>query len=284
MPETTTWKQLLANAGAQLGARHEAEALAMYVLQVDRAWLFAHATDAVAASVLATFEQLVQRRAAGEPLAYILGTRGFRNLSLRVTPDTLIPRPDTELLVEEALARFPVEATGCVVDLGTGSGAVALALAGERSQATVVATDASARALAVAGTNACDNGIDNVHFVQGDWCAPLSAANYAMVVCNPPYVAAGDPHLMQGDLPHEPVDALVSGPDGLDAVRRLVAEVPQVLVAGGWLLLEHGWDQGAAVRQLLQEGGFAAVFTARDLEDRERVSGGRLASPEPVGG
>lgn len=268
-------RDLLAAATARLGGRHEAEWLLMHALGVDRAWLFAHATDEVAADAATRFRALVARRVAGEPVAYILGSRGFWNLNLQVTPDTLIPRPETELLVELALSRLPKGRALNVADLGTGSGAVALALARERPLVRLVATDASASALEVAQENARRHELENVRFVRGNWCAALDDARFDLVVSNPPYIEAADPHLEQGDLRFEPVAALASGDDGLDAIREIVCEAHRHLVAGGWLLLEHGWDQAAAVRRLLERDGYAEVFTAQDVEGRDRVSGGR---------
>ena len=253
----------------------DAQWLLAHVLGQSPAWLYAHANDAVEAAVAARFESLLERRHAGEPVAYLTGHRGFWTLDLQVTPDTLIPRAETELLVELALARLPSDRMLLVADLGTGSGAIALALARERPRARVLATDASPAALAVARDNAAALGITNIAFACGDWCAPLNDRRFDLIASNPPYIAADDPHLSRGDLRHEPPAALASGTDGLDAIRAIVAAAPLHLVAGGWLLLEHGLAQGAAVRALLQRGGFIEVRTDRDLEGRERVSSGR---------
>ena len=271
-------RALLAAATARLGERVDAEALLLHVLDQPRSWLFAHADDALDADVQAAFEALVARRAAGEPVAYLTGRRGFWTLELEVTPATLIPRPETELLVELALERLPRDVACLVADLGTGSGAIALALASERPRVRVVATDASADALAVARRNAQRLGMANVHFVHGDWLAPLAGERYALIASNPPYIEAADSHLAQGDLRYEPATALASGADGLDAIRRIVADAPAHLEAGGWLLFEHGWNQGDAARALLREAGYVQVFTAQDLEARDRVSGGRWPS------
>jgi release factor glutamine methyltransferase len=199
-------------------------------------------------------------------------------MDLAVGPATLVPRPETERLVELALERLPADRAVDVADLGTGSGAIALAIAGERPRARVVATDASAAALAVASRNAATLGLDasRVAFVQGDWWAPLDARRFDLVASNPPYIAEGDPHLSRGDLRFEPRDALASGTDGLDAIREIVDGAPAHLVAGGWLLLEHGFDQGEAVRRLLEARGLVDVDTARDLEGRDRVTLGRM--------
>jgi release factor glutamine methyltransferase len=271
---------LLRDAAAQLSmpeGRYEVERLLMHVLERDRAWLFAHASDLVSPGVQAAFSALLRRRIAGEPVAYLTGTRNFWTLELKVTPDTLIPRPETELLVELALERLP-ETTPCrVADLGTGSGAIALAIASERPNARVIGTDASTPALMIASDNARANDVHNVEFRHGSWFVPLAGERFQMVVSNPPYIAEGDPHLRQGDLRFEPAGALSSGIDGLDAVREIAAEAPRYLLAGGWLLIEHGWEQGDAIRKLLAQTGFGEISTARDLEGRDRVTLGRIA-------
>ena len=254
----------------------DAAVLLAHVLGRARAWLYAHGGDPVEATTADAFRALLDRREAGEPVAYLCGQRGFWTLDLAVTPDTLIPRADTELLVELALQRLPGDRALRIADLGTGSGAIALALASERPRARVLATDASAAALAVAADNARRLALDNVEFHQGDWFAALPGQRLDLVASNPPYIAADDPHLAQGDLRYEPAGALASGADGLDDIRRIIADAPGHLLPAGWLLLEHGWTQGAAVRALLQAGGFADVATVQDLEARDRVSLGRL--------
>ena len=266
---------LLREASARI-AREDAEPLLAHALGRDRAWLFAHATDPVPAAAAADFRALVARRAAGEPVAYLTGRRGFWTLDLEVTADTLIPRPETELLVELALARIDPDAPARIADLGTGSGAIALALASERPAAVVVATDVAKATLAVAVRNAQALAVGNVWFRRGDWCGALGHDRFDLIASNPPYIATGDRHLDEGDLRHEPPRALSSGVDGLDAIRAIAAAAPGHLVPGGWLLLEHGLDQGPAVRALLEQAGFVAVETARDLEDRDRVTLGRL--------
>ena len=270
--------ELLREAAARLpgdDARHEAEQLLLHVLGVERAWLFAHATDAVDAEARERFEVLLARRIEGHPLAYLVGRRGFWTLDLQVNTATLIPRPETELLVELALARLPDDDMLRVADMGTGSGAIALSIASERPLATVMATDVLGPALAVAVKNAQAHGLENVWFRRGHWYAALGADRFDMIVSNPPYIAAGDPHLAQGDLRFEPPPALASGADGLDAIREIVAGAHEHLVPGGWLLMEHGWDQGAAIRALLQQAGFAEAQTVQDLEQRDRVTLGR---------
>jgi len=278
MPEV---RQMLADAATRLGDRAEASILLAHALGKSRTWLVAHADDPVDANGVAAFAALVERRATGEPVAYLAGHRGFWTLELEVTPATLIPRPETELLVELALAKMPREGTPEVADLGTGSGAIALAIARECPHARVLATDASAAALAVARRNADANRVSNVGFAEGDWFAALEGKRFDLVVSNPPYIASGDPHLAQGDLRFEPVSALASGPDGLDDIRRIVAGAQAHLIPGGWLLLEHGWDQGNAVRDLLEAADYREVFTAQDLEHRDRISGGRSRCIQP---
>ncbi|WP_156924759.1 peptide chain release factor N(5)-glutamine methyltransferase [Pseudoxanthomonas sp. J35] len=274
-PDPVRLDALLREAAARIG-REDAEPLLVHALGVDRAWLFAHASDPVPADEAVRYRALVERRAAGEPVAYLTGRRGFWTLDLEVTPDTLIPRPETELLVELALARIGPKQPARIADLGTGSGAIALALARERPAAVVVATDIDKATLAVAVRNARAHALDNVWFRRGDWEEALGRDRFDLVASNPPYIAEGDAHLSQGDLRHEPPRALSSGPDGLDAIRTIVAAAPRHLVPGGWLLLEHGLDQGAAVRALLEQAGFVDVETARDLEQRDRVTLGRL--------
>ena len=257
----------------------DAELLLAHALGVSRSWLFAHAHDDLPSERQAAYEALVARRVEGEPVAYLIGRRGFWSLDLAVTPATLIPRPETELLVELALERLPRGRALRVADLGTGSGAIALAIAHERPQAHVVATDASADALAVARANAASNGLARVDFRQGEWCAPLGDERFELIASNPPYIADADPHLAEGDLRFEPRSALAAGVDGLDDIRTIARDATAHLVAGGWLLLEHGLDQGGAVRAILQAAGFVDVATRRDLEDRDRVTLGRTPAP-----
>ncbi|AUI06330.1 peptide chain release factor N(5)-glutamine methyltransferase [Stenotrophomonas maltophilia] len=278
-PEPTL-RQIVAEASARLGgveARHEAELLLLHVLDRPRSWLFAHATDPLDANDQAAFEALLARRVTGEPVAYLTGRRGFWTLDLEVDPATLIPRPETELLVELALERLPQDRALRMADLGTGSGAIALALASERPQAQVLATDASPGALAVAARNAERHELRNVRFAEGghDWYAPLQGVRFDLIASNPPYIASDDPHLAQGDLRFEPATALASGVDGLDDIRRIVDGGQAYLLPGAWLLIEHGWDQGAAIRALFDAAGFAEVQTVQDLEQRDRITLGR---------
>ncbi|HEY1326831.1 MAG TPA: peptide chain release factor N(5)-glutamine methyltransferase [Casimicrobiaceae bacterium] len=247
-----------------------------HALGRDRAWLAAHATDAIERADADRFLALARRRRDGEPLAYIIGRREFWGLDLAVTPAVLIPRPETETLVEAALARLPRGRPLRVLDLGTGSGAVALALAHERPQASVSATDASAPALAVAAHNASRLGIANVRFLRSDWYTDVpDEGPFDAIVSNPPYVRSADPHLREGDLPFEPPSALVAGADGLQALRIIVAGARSRLARDGWLLVEHGYDQAEAVRALFADAGFRAPASLRDLAGIPRVAAGR---------
>lgn len=255
--------------------RVDADCLLQHVLGKERAWLRAHDDTVLDEPQLAAFEQLLERRLVGEPIAYITGRRGFWSLEFEVTPDTLIPRPDTELIVEWALELLPRGAARSVADLGTGSGAIALALKSERPQNRVVGVDASESALAVARANGRRLALD-VTFLRSDWFGALDGQRFDLVVANPPYIAPDDPHLGRGDLRFEPRHALEAEEQGLRDLRRIVEAAPQHLRENGWLLLEHGYDQGEAVRHLLARQGFADVATRRDFGGRERASGGRL--------
>jgi len=256
-------------------ARIEAQMLLQQVLGVNRAYLLAHPERQLDEAEAATYRALLQRRLAGEPLAYILGEREFFGLNFKVTPATLIPRPDTELLVELALQRIPHG--GRVLDLGTGSGAIALSIAHSRPDVQVTAVDASAGALEVAKENALRLNANNARLLLGDWFSTLSNERFDLIVSNPPYIEDADAHLQRGDLRFEPRSALASGADGLDDIRRIISDAERHLNDGGWLLFEHGYDQAARVRELLEAGCYAEVFSARDLSGIERVSGGRYA-------
>lgn len=233
----------------------DAEVLAAHVLGKNRSWLYAHSEDRVETECAEAFRQLVRRRAVGEPIARITGTREFWSLPIEVTGDVLIPRPETELLVELALRHLSPDRPCRIADLGTGSGAIALALATELPKAFVVGVDASASALKVSGRNARSLGLgpDRVEFRAGDWFEPLGNERFDCLVSNPPYVRENDPHLQQGDVRFEPRDALAAGPEGLDAIRRIVSNAPDHLSTGGILILEHGHDQQPTVVSKVKE-------------------------------
>ncbi len=260
----------------QRDARLEARVLAAHALQVDPAWLIAHDTDTLKPAQVAGFDALLMQRLAGIPVAYVVGAREFYGRRFQVTPDVLIPRPDTELLVECALQAMPPRRSLEVLDLGTGSGCIAITLALERPDARVTAIDQSAAALEVARRNARHLGA-SVVFQAGDWFSPLGGQQFDLIVSNPPYIAAHDPHLSRGDLRFEPVGALASGADGLDDLRAIVAASRSHLKPGGVCLLEHGWDQVGAVCSLFRQQGWHAPTSWPDLAGILRVSGGKLS-------
>lgn len=261
--------------GASASPRLDAEVLLAHALGWSRAALFARRDEALAPADAARCLALIGERRSGRPVAQVTGRREFWSLALEVTPDVLTPRPDTEALVERALARIPADAAARVLDLGTGSGAVALAIAQERPAAAVTATDASPAALAVAARNAARLGLARVAFAAGDWLVAVPGGTFDVIVSNPPYLADGDWAGADPELAFEPHAALAAGADGLDALRRIVAGAPAHLAPGGWLALEHGAAQGAAVRALLAATGFADVGTHADLAGLPRVTEGR---------
>ena len=253
----------------------EAKVLAQHALGMSRSWLVARLDEPVDLQQARAVERLYARRQGGEPVAYITGEREFYSLDFAVGPAVLIPRPETELLVDLALQTLDGRG-GRVLDLGTGSGAVAIAIAHGAPDAEVWAIDASAKALDAARVNASRHHA-SVRFVRSDWFSRIGAERFDVIVGNPPYVAADDPHLREGDVRFEPRDALVSGPDGLDAIRVVAAQAPRHLVSGGRIFLEHGWDQAERCRDLLAACGFHDVQSWADLAGIPRVSGGTLA-------
>lgn len=279
MSGQTTVRRALAQSGL---VPLDAQVLLAHVLATERAWLVAHADNPLTGEQAAAFAALARRRRGGEPVAYLTGVREFWGLPLAVSPAVLIPRPETEALVELALARLPEDRVVTVLDLGTGSGAIALAIAHDRPRARVLATDVSADALAVARENARRLGIGNVQFARSDWYADVPAAwrdvRFDLVASNPPYVAMGDPHLAEGDLCFEPGAALASGSDGIAAIRTVVAGAPSRLAPGGTLVVEHGYDQADRVRDLFAAAGLADIVSVRDLAGIPRVVAGRLAA------
>jgi len=255
----------------------EAKLLLAHVLGCDRVWLSAHGEARLTAEQARAFDALVRRRQKGEPVAYLTGRREFFGLELEITPEVLIPRPETELLVELALGWLDRNAPERVLDLGCGSGAVALAIAHERPRVDVLGADVSTAAVALSRRNAERLALANARFVESDWLVGVPRERFGVIVANPPYVAEDDPHLGQGDLRYEPPLALSPGGDGLDAVRAIVAAAPAYLAPGGALAVEHGHDQAQAVQVLLRDAGFEGVTSARDLAGIQRVSYGRRA-------
>lgn len=251
----------------------DAELLLAHVLGKPRSYLLTWPERELTDEQLAQFGALMIRRRQGEPVAYLLGEQGFWSLALQVSPDTLIPRPDTERLVELALELGPA-GPAKVLDLGTGSGAIALALAAERGQWQLTGVDRMAGTVALAESNRARLGLSNVQLLTSDWFTAVAGQRFGLIVSNPPYIAADDPHLAQGDVRFEPASALISGVDGLDDIRRIIDSAPDYLQSGGWLLLEHGWQQADAVCSLLQQRGFLGVQAWRDLGGQQRVSGG----------
>lgn len=290
-------RELLAEAtqkltGTSESARADAEILLAHCLQKPRVWLFTWPEKEVDPAIATEFRHLLAERGRGVPIAHLTGQREFWTLNLKVTPDTLIPRPETELLVETALSLLPSPLEGrrrrrlgaglgvrgkrvSALDLGTGTGAIALSIASERPDLPITATDVSPAALAVAAENARTHAIHNVQFILSDWFSALPAQRFHLIISNPPYIEAQDPHLKQGDVRFEPLTALASGEDGLDDIRHLVQAAPQWLENGGWLLLEHGYHQGRAVTALLQAAGFRQVRCLPDLAGNDRVSLGQ---------
>ena len=270
--EPDTIAAALAAAGLE---RVDARILLQHVLGMSHARLLAHPERKLSPSERLRFGELANRRRAGEPIAYLVGQREFYGRMFTVTPAVLIPRPETELLVELALERIPPAKLYRVLDLGTGSGNVAITVALERAHARVHAVDTSERALQVARANARSLGANNVTWIEGEWFEPPEVLTYDVIMSNPPYVSASDPHLEQGDLRYEPSSALAAGPDGLQALRHIIGQAVRHLAPGGWLLLEHGYDQADSVATLLRAHGYVEPLVAHDLAGLPRVSGAR---------
>lgn len=264
-----TWRELIAASGLP---KAEAQLLVAHAIGKSRSWMLAHDDDEAATDTVDAAYSAFARRRDGEPVAYILGEREFYSLMFTVNPAVLIPRPETELLVDLALERLPQG--GSLLDVGTGSGAIAVAVAHTRPDLNVWAGDISPDALAVARTNAGRHGT-KIHFAQSDLLAGFSGERFDVIVSNPPYIAAGDPHLSSGDLRFEPSGALSPGPDGLALIRRLAATAPAHLAPAGWLLFEHGYDQGPDCNSLLQEMNYKEVITDTDLSGHPRITAGR---------
>jgi release factor glutamine methyltransferase len=273
---TPTVRQALAQCGL---VPVDAKVLLAHALACNRAWLAAHETDGLTQDEASAFAALCNRRRAGEPVAYLTGTREFWGLTLAVTPEVLIPRPETETLVEFALSKLPRDRSVRVLDLGTGSGAIALALAHERPDAIVLATDRSDAALTVARGNAQRLKLTNVAFAAADWYAGIPPGPFDLIASNPPYIGAADPHLQEGDLRFEPVSALSPGADGHSALRAIVGGARERLAPGGWLVVEHGHDQSAAIQTWFRDAGLSGVVALRDLAGIARVVAGNCVVP-----
>ncbi len=258
-----------------IDARYESQLLLQHILNANRAWLIAHENDVLQPANQGRFAALLQRRCNGEPMAYILGKREFYGLDLAVTPAALIPRPDTEILVDAALEKISENQSMQVLDLGTGTGAIALAIAQQRPQAQVTAVDASQAALDVAISNGRQHNIANVHFFLSDWFSALSQKKFDVIVSNPPYIEQNDAHLSQGDLRFEPISALASGEDGLDDIRRIIDDCLIHLEPQGWLMLEHGYNQAKPVADLMAQAGLVDIETFKDYGSNDRVTIGR---------
>jgi release factor glutamine methyltransferase len=252
-------------------ARFDAEILMAYVLDSNRSFLYANPELELTRKRSEHFKKLIKQRASGHPVAYLTSSSEFWSLPLKVTPAVLIPRPETELLVEAALENIPPEADWRIADLGTGSGAIALAIASERPKCEIHATDISPAALAVARENAAQLGLGHIQFHCGSWGEPLQG-RFHLVLSNPPYIDAADPHLQRGDLRFEPGSALTPGADGLAAIRQISEYARASLLEGGWLVIEHGWEQGPACREIFANGGFINIETRKDLQNHERVT------------
>ena len=254
----------------------DCELLLCYTLDVDRTWLRTWPEKEISQPLEAKFRALLEQRVEGQPIAYLIGSRGFWSMDLQVSKDTLIPRPETELLVELALGlQLPKNSDG--LDLGTGTGAIALALASERPDMNFVAVDSQSGAVSLANKNCQALGLANVEIFQSDWfdSVQLTEDQFDLIVSNPPYISATDPHLQQGDVRFEPNTALVSGIDGLDDLKKIIAKSPFYLKPNGWLLLEHGFDQGSAVARRMSEAGFQKVVTHQDYNLIDRVTLGQ---------
>ena len=254
---------------------NEARILLQSVLKINHAHIITHPSQSLASAQINMFQLLVKRRTIGEPIAYILGEREFYSIKFKVTPSVLIPRPETEMLVDLALEKISLDMSYKILDLGTGSGAIAIAIAKHRPLSNITAADNSADAIAIAKLNTEYLNTSNVHVIKSDWFEKLTKKKFDLIISNPPYIALNDPHLNQEDLCFEPEIALVAGQDGTDCIQTIISSATSYLNAGGWLLLEHGYNQARISKQLLNEAGFSNIFSRADLAGISRVSGGR---------
>lgn len=259
-------------------ARLDAESLLCSVLECDRTRLYTYPEQELSSSETESFNKLITLRAEGHPVAYLTKQKEFWSLALHVNHDTLIPRPETEILVETALHYLPENSHSDILELGTGSGAIAIAIASERPMAAITATDINKDTLNIARLNAATHNITNIEFAQAHWFDLANIKTYDLIVSNPPYICHNDPHLQQGDVRFEPIAALSSGADGLDDLRMIIRESQRYLNAQGWLLLEHGYNQGEVVRQIFNDNGYTATSTVKDYSGIERVSLGQRAN------
>jgi release factor glutamine methyltransferase len=280
MSETLTIRLLLQAAQQQLSlfesARLDAELLLASVINRDRHYLYSHPEQPVSHAQATDFNLLLSKRATGYPLAYLIGHKEFWSMVLTVNSATLIPRPETELLVEAALELTDINTKLELLDLGTGSGAIAMAIASERPAAAVTATDISAEALATASANACAHKLDNIRFIRSDWFSDLGQGRYDVILSNPPYVQSNDPGLLAGEIRHEPRLALDGGSTGLDAYHRIIPGAVRHLSARGWLVLEHGYNQAQVIRDLLKQAHYQNIQTRSDYAGHERITFARL--------
>ncbi len=277
MAKTNSVDSLLKSAKNILSSKHDtatidAEVLLCHVLNKSRGFIYSWPEHTLTDQQQNDYQKLIKQRLSGQPVAYLIGRRDFWSLELNICTDVLIPRPDTERLVELALEKIPNHAKWKIADLGTGSGAIALAIASERPNCHIYAVDRSPYALAIARSNAKQLEINNIEFIKGSWLEQLSGELFDMIVSNPPYIPEKDIHLTQGDVRFEPGSALISGRDGLDDIRIIISTAPSSLKDHGWLLLEHGYDQGDAVRKLLAQGNYKHVTTFQDFGGNDRVT------------
>jgi release factor glutamine methyltransferase len=256
-------------------ARLDAEILLCSVINCERTYLYTHPEQTLSSSEINSFNELIALRTEGHPIAHLITKKEFWSIPLQVTPDTLIPRPETEVLVEAALNRIPKTSSYSILELGTGSGAISIALASERPLINITATDIKEGALKVARANAESHKLNNITFEKADWFDIKNISTYDLIISNPPYISNDDPHLKQGDVRFEPESALISGKEGLDDLNIIITGAKKYLNTNGWLLLEHGYQQGNAVRQLLQENNFSTISTLKDYSNLDRVSAGQ---------